>query len=796
LTKNRCEFYQYNEKGNRRMPLDITISPLYRVGGKDQASLPGLMAAVPPARPARSRDQDRLVVYLLLSSRGILSSGDCVQAASRAAVRYYATPGTMTAALRTAAQAVNQYLHERNHASPGQGLYAVGVLALGVVRDSQLTLLISGPMQAYHLHAGGSRHIADSMSGRGLGLGLTTPHYFQQLKLVAGDRVLLGATIPSVWEAALRDARPASFDATRRRLMAAPLEDLNAVLVGISEGAGVLTVQRPQVMAPGAGPPPSGEVLRDPAGDSAAPSSAASMTMDGLKSATPGDGSASGQALNEASAAPSAYALPPHRENSDNVAAEADRWGSNSSAEPEPRDAELHMPESRSQLLSPEQGRRAAKAVVGALDVTRSAGERFGQAFGRFLPRLLPGQDSPASALGSSAMMFVAVLVPLVVVTIASAVYFRYGRSVQYEQYLVQAQDARAQAVNLSDPVAEREAWQRELFYLDRAEAYTATADTRALRSEAQAKLDELLGIVRLDFQPVLSAGLGVQVGRLAAADNDLYVLDAQRGSVLHVGLTESGFRLDSAFNCAPGAYGDYTVGPIVDIVALPDASTVSATVLGIDSAGNLLYCSAGQVAQAAPLPPPDTNWGRVKAFTLDGGNLYVLDARAHAVWVYVGKDGTFVDRPYFFFGGQIPELEDAIDLAVSADDLFVLHSDGRLSTCSYSRIEAVPTRCVDPAPLVNALPAYRDLNLFSEAHFTQMEFSPPPDPSLALLDADGQGIFRIASRSLELQNQWRALPGRDSSLPAGPVRAMTMSPNHVLYFALRDRLYFATDTP
>ena len=204
---------------------------------------------------------------------------------------------------------------------------------------------------------------------------------------------------------------------------------------------------------------------------------------------------------------------------------------------------------------------------------------------------------------------------------------------------------------------------------------------------------------------------------------------------------------MDNAFNCAPGTYGDYTVGPLVDLLALPAVNTLNATVIGVDAAGNLLYCAPGQVAQAIPLPPPDTNWGRVKAFTLDSGNLYVLDAQAHAVWVYAGKDSTFVDRPYFFFGAQIPELEDAIDLAVSADDLYVLHSDGQVSTCSYSRNEAVPTRCVDPATLVNPFPAYRDLDIFSEAHFTQMMFTPAPDSGLELLDADSQGVFRFAPR-------------------------------------------------
>jgi hypothetical protein len=289
---------------------------------------------------------------------------------------------------------------------------------------------------------------------------------------------------------------------------------------------------------------------------------------------------------------------------------------------------------------------------------------------------------------------------------------------------------------------------------------------------------------------------VGAQIARIAAVENDVYLLDAQRGSVLHMGLTNSGFELDMAFDCGPGTFGPYSVGPLVDILALPTLNTMNAQMIGVDAAGTLLYCAPGQIAQAVPLAAPDTNWRRIRSITLDSGNLYVLDAEAHAVWVYIGDDGAFVDRPYFFFGGEIPELADAIDLAVNADDLYVLHSDGHVSTCSYSRIEFVPTRCVDPAAMSNPLPAYRDQDLFAQAHFTQMTFSPAPDFSLLLLDAENQGVFRFNARSLELQAHLRPLAGNLNGMPPGPVSAMGISPNHVLYFALRDRLYFAADTP
>ena len=780
------------------MPLDITLTPLYRVGGQDQPSLPGLMAAVPPRQAARGRDQDRLIVHLQLAGKAVLSSGDVVHVASRAAMAFYATPGTITSALRGAARTINALLHDRNRSSPGQGKYAVGMLALAAIRESQLTLLLSGPMQAFVLGAAGTSRIADSLSGRGLGLGSSTPHYFAKIELKVNDRLLFCGTLPAGWEAALADWSPTSMEATRRRLMVATSDDVSAALLQVTEGEGGLHLQRITV---GAKAPAA--MARDFAPEMAwqltpgsVESSLQSEPQETLILAANAGEDAEKALRGTVDSAPSAYAIPPQR--SDDLPMGGEGLEAQSPLPFVPRATEvlIRAGRPRRNLISDEQQRKAARSIVAALRVSRQAADRLGNGLRNFLPHLLPTTEQNPWSLASPAMMFIAVLVPLVVVTIASAVYFRYGRSVQYEQYLVQARDARAQALALTDPVAEREAWQRELFYLDKAEDHTETSETRSLRLEAQQKLDQVLGIHRLQFQPVLSKSVGAQIGRLAAGENDVYLLDAERGAVMHLALTNAGFQLDTAFNCGPGTYGPYTVGPLVDMLALPVLNTLNATMLGVDASGNLLYCAPGQVARAVPLATPDTNWGRIRSLTLDGGNLYVLDAQARAVWVYAGEDGTFVDRPYFFFGGQIPELEDAIDLAVIADDLYVLHADGRISSCSYSRLESVPTRCVDPASLANPIEAYRDQELFTQAHFTQMMFSPAPDSSLLLLDADSQSVFRFAARSLELQGQLRPLAGRANAMPAGEVTAMGISPNHVLYFALRDKIYFAADAP
>ena len=339
----------------------------------------------------------------------------------------------------------------------------------------------------------------------------------------------------------------------------------------------------------------------------------------------------------------------------------------------------------------------------------------------------------------------------------------------------------------------------QSLAYLDQALEYRETDEAKLLRSQAQAKLDNLMGIVRLEFVSAFTGGLGgsAQISRMAASESDLYMLDAERGNILHASFNGRSLQLDGTFNCQPGTYAGYQVGTLVDILALPKVNAVSATVLGIDSTGNLLYCAPGQVPQAFPLPSlPNTNWGRITSFVLDNGNLYVLDAEAHAVWVFVGKDSTFIDTPYFYFSNQIPNIDNAIDLGVTGDDLYLLHADGHLSTCTFSRLAEVPTRCVDPAPRIDNFAAHKGIDIFAQAHFTQMSFTNPPNPVVLLLDSENRSVFRLSPRSLELQNQMSGFSGKSNPFQSGPIGAMAVSPNYVLYLAIGNQVYFATNLP
>jgi len=445
--------------------------------------------------------------------------------------------------------------------------------------------------------------------------------------------------------------------------------------------------------------------------------------------------------------------------------------------------------------------RQVAKAMVGGIQTGRRLNERIGSFLQKFIPRLLPSADSNRPfALPTYLLILIAVFIPAIVVTVASLVYFRFGQSIQYDELFAQATTAQQQAMSETDPSRQRDEWQRVLTYLNEADKYRDTEEGKSLRAQAQTNLDTLMGIIRLEFMPAFPNGLGnsMQISHMAASESDLYMLDAEGGKILHASFTGKSLQLDNAFNCQPGSYGGYQVDTLVDLIALPKANALNATVMGVDTSGTLLYCAPDQIPQAIPLPAlPNTNWGRITSISLDSGNLYVLDAPSRAVWVFVGKDSTFIDTPYFYFGNEIPaNIESAIDLAANGDDIFMLHADGHLSTCMFSRLSDAPTRCQDPAPRVDNYPAHRDVDIFQLAHFTQMSLTSAPNSVILLLDSENQSVFRFSPRSFELQNQVTGYAGKANPFKRGSVNAMAVSPNYVLYLAIGDQVYFATNLP
>jgi hypothetical protein len=797
---------------------DLNVLPIQRINGQELADMPGLLAVTPPRKAARKRNQENLVIHLVLSGNAALSADEVVQLTRNASDIFYQSPGTLTSAMRKAAEEINTALLERNLSTTGRGQYAIGWLAVAVMREDQCTVLLSGPMHAVWVSEGQSRHIHDpALSGKGLGSSQSFQTYFSQIELHTQDLLTLCAKFPADWEADLLNERPpSSLDASYRKLTFAK-GDLNAVLIQTQLGHGTITILRPE----GSAPPPS-QLVPVPVIEASNPPD---FRGEKTGSSTPSISEEELDSLADFAAhyvQPSAYAIPPQPEsvtplpNADAPTSATRRSFPPSIPRVRPAEPKVDMVIEEDQLIGleidsepmqpdkpsahAEAARQMAKVVAGGIKTGRRVNERIGVFLQRFIPRLIPNTDSTQPlVVPTYLMVFMAVVIPVLVVTVASVVYLRFGQSVQYDEYYSQALTARAQAISQTDPVLQRYAWQNVLNFVDRAEEYRSTDESNALRVEAQANLDTIMGIVRLNFVAAFTNGLGgsAQISRMAASESDLYMLDAERGSILHASFSGSNLALDNKFDCKPGTYNGYSVGTLVDLLALPKANSRSASVLGIDATGNLLYCAPGQVPQASPLPSlPNTNWKRVTAFALDNGNLYVLDAESRAVWVFVGKNATFVDAPYFYFGNQIPAIDNAIDLAVSGDDLYMLHADGHLSACTFSRIAESPTRCIDPVIYQDVNPAHQDINIFAQAHFTQMTLTTPPNPVILLLDSENRSVFRFLTRSLELQNQFTGYAGKANPFQAGPIGAMAVSPNYILYLAIGNQVYFAANLP
>lgn len=758
--------------------LDLQLLPFNRVKGQEWPQLPGLLAMNPPRRAARGRENDAILIYLSLAGNAPFTSAEYAQIVAQLAERFYQTAGALTSAMRFVIEALNQFLTDRNRKLSGVSQQATGRLIFGVLRGAQLTLAQSGPTHVFHLTPSGSEHIhEETLSGRGLGHGPATPVYFSQVALRPGDQVLLCAELPAAWQASLEAERGlAGLEAMRRKLLSLTEEDLNAVLVQTQAGKGrmeVLQAMKPAVEIPVPSPeraPAASDAGRPQAGSSSLPpaerpASRFTRLMGGKEQASMGS---------EGAAAPAAQQIARPRP-----------FVSPRQVSPLP---EIERP-------SPERRRQVYGGLARFLRSVRTLNERIAGALNRALPR----QDAPP--LSHTFLAFVAVVVPLVLVVAASTVYIRHGKSSQYEENYQLAVQAAVGAIGQTDPAVVRHAWESCLYYLDRAETYLITQESRELRRIAQSALDGLDGIVRLEFQQVGgSLGDEVRVSRMVATEEGLFLLNAGRGSVIHALMTDQGLQLDPFFKCEAGIYNGLQVGPLIDIAVLPGINTRNADLLGMDGSGNLLYCAVGAEPVAVALAAPSVGWTGVRNFTLnlDGRNLYLLDQ--NAVWVYAGTMGEFTELPISFFSEQVPhDMSQVIDLAVSGDDLYLLFQDGHMTACTLSRLSVAPTRCIDPLTYEDNRPGHSSGFVITDAVFSQMIFGSAPDPSLYLLEPLTQAVYRFTPHagSLTLQGQFRAAPAVVQAHFRGqPATAMALSPNRALFLCVGNRIYYAGALP
>lgn len=778
--------------------LDLDLTSLYRLNGQEQPALPGLLAAVPPRRTARGREHDRLLICLSITGNVRLTAEEYAEITRQMSERYYGIGGAVTSALKATAEALNAFLLERNLRLGGRGQTAVGLLVMGALRDDQLFMALSGPTHAFWLSPRGSRHFFDDqLAGRGLGLSQTARLYYAQIQLQPGDRVLFATHLPPAWIRALETERGnASLESTRRRLMTDPSPDAQAALILAREGAGLVNILRAAAPAPEVkpasplpAPPPAAPITPPEAAPAAAsptqaPPPAAPAPRPPMQR-PPMQRPPTAQPATENPATPAMRGLrsaPPAQ-------------SSQPDSSPEPKDL-LRPP-------APDRLQPVFKQLAAGLRTWQAWRQRVGAGLARFMPRLLPddsetGASQPAPSGAPFWGWLMGLALPVILLTVGGVVYVHYGRTAQYQTFFTSAQEAAIKAGGITEPVSQRLAWEQTIFWLDKAETYQTTPESRNMRRQAQSGMDVLDNIKRVTFQLALAEPFSstLRITRMVASENDVFLLDEARGEVHRVSLTQRGYELDTNFICRPGAYSGGQVGPLIDLVSLPLLNQFRASVAAIDASGNLLYCLPnGQSPQLITLSPPETGWKRIAGIGLDENRLYILDAEDNAIWTYYGELGNFAESlPFFFFDAQIPDMGNVVDMAVNDDDIYLLRADGHLITCTLSRLSASPTRCVDPATLVDNRPGRQGGATLPDAIFSQVVFSPPPNTSVVLLDAKTPAVYRFSTRGLELIDQLRPTVDENTTLPAGTVTAMGFSPNQILFVVVDNRLYYATD--
>jgi hypothetical protein len=744
--------------------LDLNLLPVARYAGRDYPELLSLYAAQPPRRSARGREADRLILYLAIAGNAPLPPGKQDQVLVDLAKLFYDTPGSVTAAMRRVAEELNKLLLERNLQLTGSSRQGIGLFTQAVLRGSQLYLATSGPVNIFLVAADQTRHFYDpEMVDRGLGQGRSTPVSFFQTALQPNDTLILAVQPAPSWSAeTLAGLHGQGPESLRRRLFSQATPDLNAVLVQARPGKGVSYLPKPGRPVTAA---PSPELPENPpaAASVAIPIAAAAVSQmpaadERLDLAEPVEPLPS---LETPAPAVAPSGPPPPVPGSPVPAAPLP-----SAEEPPEQPAPAQRPT----------GLHNFWAALAGFFAVLGAGLRS------FMARLLPGDAF--QAVPSTVMAFTALAVPVVVVTVSSVVYLRLGRDAQFETLYSQAQQVAERAAGQTDVAAKHADLQTALDLLGKAEVYRSSPDLLALRGQVRYSLDELELIKRVNYQPAIMDGLppSVNVTRIAVIEDELYLLDSARGSVIRASLTSQGYAVDLTFQCGPTSSG-----AVIDIAAWPVGYKPPAKLLALDSAGNVLYCQPNEPPTADSLSPPSADaWGQIKAFTLDLGDSYVLDTPSKGVWIYWRSD--FAQEPSMFFNEEIPDLQDVIDMTVNRGDLYLLHADNRLTLCFYSDFQGVPTRCSSPN-FVDFRPGRESMPLTPPAPFTQIQNTLPPDPSLYFLEPLNQSVYHFSLRNLAFQ---RLLAPESPPAPGVATAFYVDNLQGYVYLAIGNQVFYA----
>jgi hypothetical protein len=241
--------------------LEADVALIHVAGGGARVSPPpGTLAQTPPRRAARGRGDD--MFFLTLGTSAVVPGQASIDPIARqAAQAYFGTPGTITAALREAADEINQRLLAINQRE-GAEAHVEGRLVAAVLRGNDLYLAQCGPGQAILIRPGNiTRFVSDEAAARPLGVSVAPHVRFHHAQVAPGDLVLLTTAPAPLWsDPSLSGLAELELPQAIERLVAAASQDLTGMILRLalpsvvpSRAGTAAAVSAPPTRAPGAG---------------------------------------------------------------------------------------------------------------------------------------------------------------------------------------------------------------------------------------------------------------------------------------------------------------------------------------------------------------------------------------------------------------------------------------------------------------------------------------------------------------------------------------------------------------
>jgi len=733
-------------------------------------------------RSHRHRKGDMLVILLDFNQPTAVEIEPELKKAGKI---FFETPGSVTNAIQTTAGAINSFLLDMNLAAEtGESVNAAANFV--VYHNGSVFMAQTGVTHTLVLEEDSIIHFNTlDMNERGLGASRRFYLNFKQTAIQAGHIIILTSAVPSIWdEKYLTGSTQLSMEMVKERLLNQANGDLSAIVIKCREGKGVVSEDS---WIEGSAYP-----LTDQAKNSSSQSEIIQPQSSIMEDAQTEEEIPSRESPIEPYEDMPLFSPEREQQEPDDLSLKA---GQTEKAHiPEENQ---HTPRLKKQNST---GRVLSRKWAGFINSIKQGIQEF---FVRLDHRLSPETNTLENGASTNIMSFIVIAIPILLIVISALVYVYSGRREQHQAYLEEVQTYISMAATLEEPDQQRDYWSKAYETVLKAMDFGDSDLADSLLTQTQTIIDDMDLVTRLDFRPATTSQFGsnVVLTKIKSNESGVYLLDDNSGKVFHITKDSKGFyNVDANFQCDPGTYGVVSMGKIVDFTMLP-TNTRGYELLAIDAGGNLLYCQPGESPDEGSIIPPNDEWGRIAAFSLDEYTLFVVDAESSRIWSYAGRDFeiaamagiVFSSHPVDYLGTEEVDLGGTLDLIVNKEDLFILHQDSHITTCQYNAYrEGNAIECQDPNPFGDSRIGYEKNPLvYFDSKFRVIQETQYPNSAFYILDSAQQAILQF-SYQLNLEKLIKPQPSKTYPLPDTEMSGLGVTNEKELFLAYGNQLYIA----